>query len=73
MSSRNQSCAGRYQLIRMRRWNRLSSGAPADNDKGYDRRRDKACWTLQKGKDLSPSYLKLGMFSLGPKIVMSSV
>ena len=24
--------------------------APADNDKGYDRRRDKACWTLQKGK-----------------------
>ena len=25
--------------------------APADNDKGYDRHRDKACWTLQKGKD----------------------
>ena len=25
--------------------------APADNDKGYDRRRDKTCWTLQKGKD----------------------
>ena len=25
--------------------------APADNDKGYDRRQDKTCWTLQKGKD----------------------
>ena len=25
--------------------------ASADNDKGYNRRRDKACWTLQKGKD----------------------
>ena len=25
--------------------------APADNDEGYDRRQDKACWTLQKGKD----------------------
>ena len=24
--------------------------APADNDKGYDRRQDEACWTLQKGK-----------------------
>ena len=25
--------------------------APADNDEGYDRRQDKACWTLQKRKD----------------------
>ena len=25
--------------------------APADNDKGYDRRQDETCWTLQKGKD----------------------
>ena len=25
--------------------------APAENDKGYGVRRDKACWTLQKGKD----------------------
>ena len=25
--------------------------APADNDKGYVRRQDKTCWTLQKGKD----------------------
>ena len=44
--------------------------APVDNDKGYDLRRDKACWTLQKEKDYSPSYLKFRMFSLGQKIVM---
>ena len=25
--------------------------APADNNKGYVRRQDEACWTLQKGKD----------------------
>ena len=25
--------------------------APVDNDEDYDRRQDKACWTLQKGKD----------------------
>ena len=25
--------------------------APVDNDKGYNQRRDKTCWTLQKGKD----------------------
>ena len=25
--------------------------ALADNDKGYDRRQDETCWTLQKGKD----------------------
>ena len=24
--------------------------APADNDKGYARRQDETCWTLQKGK-----------------------
>ena len=45
--------------------------APADNDKGYVRRQDETCWTLQKGKDLSPSYLKLGMFSLRSKFMMS--
>ena len=33
------------------------------NDGSYDRRWDEACQTLQKGKDQSPSYLKLGMFS----------
>ena len=44
---------------------------PADNDKGYIRCQDETCWTLQKGKDYSPSYLKLRMFSLGSKIVMS--
>ena len=42
--------------------------APADNDKGYVWRQDKTCWTLQKGKDQIPSYLKLGMFSLGLKL-----
>ena len=25
--------------------------APVDNDKGYVRRQDETCWTLQKGKD----------------------
>ena len=45
--------------------------APADNNRGYDRRWDETYWTIQKGKDLSPSYLKLGMFSLGSKIMMS--
>ena len=25
--------------------------APADNDKGYVRRQDETCWTLQKGKN----------------------
>ena len=25
--------------------------APTDNDKGYVRRQDETCWTLQKGKD----------------------
>ena len=45
--------------------------APADNDRGYVWRQDETCWTLQKGKDLSPSYLKLGMFSLRSKFMMS--
>ena len=25
--------------------------APKNNDRGYDRRWDETCWTLQKGKD----------------------
>ena len=45
--------------------------APADNNKGYDRRQNKTCCTLQKGKDYGPSYLKLEMFYLMPEIVMS--
>jgi len=44
---------------------------PADNNKCYDQRRDQTCWTIQKRKDYSLSYLKLEMFSPRSKIMMS--
>ena len=37
----------------------------------YGWRQETTCRTLQKGKDYGPGYLKLGMFSSMPKIVMS--
>ena len=42
--------------------------APADNDKGYVRRQDETCWTLQKEKIIVQVILKLGMFSLGSRL-----
>ena len=53
MSSRNQLHADRNRLIRMQKTGiDFLQIAPADNDKGYDRRRDMTCWTLQKRERL---------------------
>ena len=43
----------------------------ADNDNELRLASGNTCRTLQKGKDYGPSYLKLGMFSLIQKTVMS--
>ena len=51
MSSRNQLCADRNQLIQMQNQNQLSlDSASVYNDKGYDWRQDEACRTPQKGE-----------------------
>jgi len=52
MSARNRLRADRNQLIRVQcaRIGFLHI-TPADNDRGYDRRWDETCWTLQKRKD----------------------
>ena len=44
----------------------------AYNDDGLRLASGNTYQTLQKGKDEGPSYLKLGMFSFIPKIVMKS-
>ena len=45
--------------------------APADNDKGYDSALGRNILGSAKRERLESSYLKLGIFSLGSKIVMS--
>ena len=43
----------------------------ADNDNELQLASGNTYWTLQKRKDWGLSYLKIGMFSFIPKIVMS--